>query len=410
MKCVSIIVSPERNPLMSFASKIDEWMKEVEDRPESAVTIVRLVVRRLRELSEQNEELLAENIALEHGTRVEEYQKRIVHLEYQLDMLKRRFGMDASTMAELPAQVDDTSTLNLLVYNSLGRIFRVELDAEVKEVGTLTGEMVTDQEPPRLLAVPSNENLLLLFTSGRVETYLANDIPILPLGGTWTWDQAALPSEPHAGEVLACVIPFSRLPLSDFFLQISRRGFTKKGLTSLSESILNNHFLGRGSVHKSDQPFDLTLTRKNDKAALVTYEGKLVAFDVEDLSYTTDERIKLTATDYVVGAFTLSAGTSILCVTQNGKVIHRESKSIELAKSAASKGQALIPAGRLEQGVRFMGAAAVRETDQIAILDVSGKINIHDAITMTGSGSVPAEGWILSMGLISPESGRKRTS
>jgi hypothetical protein len=393
---------------MSFASKIDEWMKEVEERPESAVTIVRLVVRRLRELSEQNEELLAENIALENGTRVEDYQKRITHLEYQLDMLKRRFGMDGSTVVNLPIVEETTSTLNLLVYNSLGRIFRVELDPETSAVGTLSGEMITDQEPPRLLAVTSNENLLLLFTSGRVETYLANDIPVLPLGGTWTWEQAAMPSEPHAGEVLACVVPFSRLPLSDFFLQVSRRGFTKKGLTSLSESILNNHFIGRGAVHKSDQPFDLTLARKNDIAALVTYEGKVVAFDVEDLSYTTDERIKLTATDYVVGAFTFPANTSILCVTQNGKVIHRESKSIELSKSAATKGQSLIPAGRLEQGVRFMGAAAVQDSDQIAILDASGKINIHDARTMTGSGSVPAEGWILSMGLISSMGGVKR--
>ncbi|MBI3169827.1 MAG: hypothetical protein HYZ22_15195 [Chloroflexi bacterium] len=65
---------------MSFTKKIDEWMKEVEDRPESAVTIVRLVVRRLRELSERNEELLAENIALQHGTRVEEYQKGVFQM------------------------------------------------------------------------------------------------------------------------------------------------------------------------------------------------------------------------------------------------------------------------------------------------------------------------------------------
>ena len=70
--------------MSSFTNKIDEWMKEAEERPESAVTIVRLIARRLRELSERDEELLAENIALQNGTRVEEYQKRIAHLEYQL--------------------------------------------------------------------------------------------------------------------------------------------------------------------------------------------------------------------------------------------------------------------------------------------------------------------------------------
>ncbi len=277
---------------MSFTNKIEEWMKEAEERPESAATIVRLVVRRLRELSERNEELLAENIALQNGTRVEEYQKRIVHLEYQLDMLKQRFGMDNAAMDNLPAQIDGTSTMNMLIYNAQGRIIRVELDAETREIGNITGNMITDHEAPRLLAVTSNENLLLLFTSGRVETYSVNNIPTMQLGGTWAWEQAAMPNEPHAGEQLACVVPFSHLPLSDFFLQVSRRGYTKKTLTSMSESILNNHFIGRGATQKSDQPFDLTLARKNDRAALVTYEGKVIAFDVEKLSYAAEERIR----------------------------------------------------------------------------------------------------------------------
>ena len=33
---------------MSFTHKIDEWMKEAETRPEFAVTIVKLVTKRLR--------------------------------------------------------------------------------------------------------------------------------------------------------------------------------------------------------------------------------------------------------------------------------------------------------------------------------------------------------------------------
>ena len=72
---------------MSFSNKIDEWMKEAEARPESAITIVKLISRRLRELTERNEELLAENIALENGTRVEEFQKRITHVEYHQPQL-----------------------------------------------------------------------------------------------------------------------------------------------------------------------------------------------------------------------------------------------------------------------------------------------------------------------------------
>lgn len=387
---------------MSFTTKIEEWMKEAEERPESAVTIVRLIARRLRELSERDEELLAENIALQNGSRVEEYRKRIAHLEYQLDLLKRRFGVDDASLVEIPAKPAEQApaTRSLLIYNAHGRIFRLELNPETKEPGRITGEMVTDLEPPRILAVPSNQDVLLLFTSGRVATYSVGNIPTVGLGGAWDWSQATLPDEPRAGELLACITPISHLPLSDFFLQISRRGCAKKTLTSMAQSILDNHYIGKGVIQKSDQPFDLMLAHKKDRAAFVTYEGKVIGFDVDELSYATDERIRLTATDYVVASFTAPAESTLLCVTQNGKVIQRESNSIELSKSSTARGQALIPPSRLEQGVRFMGAAMVQDGDQVVVLDATGRLRILDADSMTGAGSIEAEGWILSIGLI----------
>jgi DNA gyrase/topoisomerase IV subunit A len=268
--------------------------------------------------------------------------------------------------------------------------------------------MATDHEPPRLLAVPSNEDVLLLFTSGRVDTYSVNDIPTVELGGAWAWEQAALPNEPRAGEVLACVAPFSHLPLSDFFLQVSRRGCVKKTMTSMAQSILGNHYIGKGALQKSDQPFDLMLSHKKDRAGFVTYEGKVIAFDVDDLSYATEERIRLTATDYVIASFTTRADDSLLFVTQTGKVIHRESKSIELSKSSTAKGQSLIPPSRLEQGVRFMGAASVKNSDSIVVLDAAGRLTLHEAGSLAGAGSIEAEGLILSIGLIQAEGGKRR--
>ena len=388
---------------MSFTAKIDEWMKEAEERPQSAVTIVRLIARRLRELSERDEELLAENIALQNGTRVEEYQKRIAHLEYQLELIKRRFGVDEGTLVELPTQAVEASALNLLVYNAQGRIFRLELNQEVKELGRITGDMVTDHEPPRILTLPSNEEVLLLYTSGRVNTYNVSDIPLIELGNAWEWRQAALPDEPRAGELLACITPFSHLPLSDFFLQVSRRGCVKKTMTSMAQSILGNHYIGKGALQKSDQPFDLMLSHKKDHAAFITYEGKVIGFDVDELSYATEERIRLSATDYVIASFSVPAGTNLLCVTQTGKVIQRESRSIELSKSSTAKGQALIPPSRLEQGVRFMGAAAVKDSDSVIVLDATGRLRLFEAGSMIGAGSIEADGLILSIGLILAE-------
>ncbi|MGZ9223067.1 MAG: hypothetical protein ACXW4Q_13245 [Anaerolineales bacterium] len=385
---------------MSYSNKIDEWIKEAETRPESASLIVKLIAKRLRELTERNEELLAENIALQDGTRVEEYQKSIVHLEYQLDLLKRRFGADATTLVELPINTTETSTLNLLVYNSHGRIFRIEINPDMQAQGRITDEMINDREPPRLLGTPSNEEVLLLFTSGRVSTYKVSDLPAVDMGGAWSWKQATLPDEPRAGEWLACITPISHLPLSDFFLQVSRRGCVKKTMTSVAQSILANHYLGKSALQKSDQAFDVTLSQKKDLFAFVTFEGHLIGLDVDGLSYSAEERIRITASDYVIASFLPRPDKSLLFVTQNGKVIHRESDSLELSKSPLAKGQALISASRLEQGIRFVGAASVRDEDRIAVLDAAGNINVYLAEAITGAGSIEAGGLILSIGVI----------
>ncbi len=93
----------------------------------------------------------------------------------------------------------------------------------------------------------------------------------------------------------------------------------------------------------------------------------------------------------------------MLFVTQTGKVIQREHDSLELSKSPLAKGQALIPPSRLEQGVRFVGAASVRDADRIAVLDAKGNLNIHKAESIMGAGSIEAEGLILSIGVIPGE-------
>jgi hypothetical protein len=349
---------------------------------------------------------LTENIALQNGTRVEGYQKRIAHLEYQLDLLKRRFGADESLLAELPGATAETSTLSLLAYNTYGRVLRLEINASAQAIGRIADETLPTSEQPRLLAVPSNEEVLLLFTSGRVSTCTVSNIPAVECGGTWMWNQAALPDEPRAGEFLACIMPLSRLPLSEFFMQVSRRGCVKKTMTSMAQSILGNHYLGKGTLQKSDQSFDVTLCLKKDLFAFVTIEGKLLGLDVNELSYSAEDRIKLTASDYVIGSFVPQADESMLFLTQTGKVLQREYDSLELSKSPLAKGQSLISPTRLEQGVRFIGAASVRDADRIAVLDSKGNLNIHVADSILGAGSIEADGVILSIGVLPAEGWR----
>lgn len=394
---------------MSFSDKIDEWIQEAESRPESALTLVHLIAGRLRELTERNEELLAENIALQNGTRVEEYQARIAHLEYQLDLLKRRFGMDGVILTEIPAKPEQARATSLLVYNERGRIFRIELSTEEKEPGQFADKLDTDHEPPRLLAVPASEEVLLLYSSGRVSTLPVDKIPCVEAGVAWKWEQAALPDEPRAGETLVCITPISDLPVSSFFLQVSRRGCVKKTMTSMAETILANRYIGKGALGKSDQPFDLILCGEGEKLAFVTYEGKLLGLEVDGLSYTAEERIKLSATDYVIASFISRPKKTLVFVTQTGKVVQRESGMLELSKSSLSKGQALISANRLEQGVRFMGAAAAQDGDRVAALNARGQVKVYEAAAMMGSGSLGTGGLVLSVGVIPSPSGNRST-
>jgi DNA gyrase/topoisomerase IV subunit A len=376
---------------MITSDKIDEWIKEAEQRPGSAMTILKLIAGRLRDLSERNEELLNENIALQDGSRVEEYQKRIAHLEYQLDLLKR----SGVTTPDGGQPVDVSQAICLLAYNSHGRILRFELAADT----TLPSiDINPDQDPPRLLAISPQEDVLLLFTTGRIATCPVVHIP--PVEGHDAWDQGALPDEPHAGEQLACLLPVARLPLADYFVQASRKGCIKKTMTSMAQTVLTNHYLGRGTLQKADQPFETLLCQKGDTLALVSSEGRVMRLDVDALPYAAEERIRLGIGDHLVASFAIRPEHSLLCVTQAGKLLVREVDSLDPPKSHLAQGQALISPERLERGIRFVGALAVKEDDRVAVLNAGGTLSLHTPGELAGAGSVRSEEPVLSIGLI----------
>jgi hypothetical protein len=177
-------------------------------------------------------------------------------------------------------------------------------------------------------------------------------------------------------------------------------------MTSMAQSILGNHYIGKGALQKSDQPFDLMLCHKQDIAMFVTYEGKVIALDVDDLSYAIEERIRLSATDYVIASFIAPPDATLLCVTQNGKVIQRESKSIDIqivhgegtgadSSLAAGAGSPLYGRGGGSGWGSGRGAGCHGETQ-----DPRGG-------SMTGAGSIEADGLILSIGRIPADSLRK---
>jgi hypothetical protein len=165
----------------------------------------------------------------------------------------------------------------------------------------------------------------------------------------------------------------------------------------MAQSILGNHYLGKSTLQKSDQPFDVTLTQKKDIFAFVTFEGHLLGLDVDALPYSAEDRIRLTASDYVIASFVPHPEESMLFVTQTGKVIHvkAEPGTVEVRL----KGQALIPPAA-RTGVRCRSIRSGIRTGSWcwARRELA---SVWEALT--GAGSIAAGGLGLSIGVIPAE-------
>jgi DNA gyrase/topoisomerase IV subunit A len=383
--------------------KIEEWLKEIEVRPSSAPFIIELIARRLQELLNRCEALLAENIELQSGRRVEEYERRIAHLEYQLELLKRQFPDERwPVMIEpleegTPAKLDTTS---LIISDISGHVLRFEINPQNLSIGfelcKLSDKLLFDKELPRLLAAPTSEELLFVFTSGRVSVLPVSSIPAASLEGQLSLGKASIPDEPRAGEKLACMLPISRLPLSEFFLQTSRRGYLKKINVSMAQSILANHYIGTGIKQPPDITFGLLLCTKEDRLVLVSRDGYLQCLEVKSLPVTVDEALRLEPSDHLVAACISTQDQAILAITQGGKVIHLAAGSVEISSSFKIRGQALFSAKRRAAGTKIVGAAVVRENEWGVVLHQNGNLTVHPIREIVGAGSVPADGDLLA--------------
>ncbi len=393
---------------MITPEKIEEWLKEIEERPTSAPIILQYISNRLRDLTSRNEELLDENIALTSEKRVEEYEKRITHLEYQLELLKRQLGSDqivSENVSDSHKEIAHapTTTTSILVYDQKGRIIRLEIKPDSIVDGSVIGEfqatLKDGEEPPRLMVAPSTEELLFVYNSGRVSTLPLSNIPSFSHStGTekHEWSKAYVPEEALAGEKLACLVPISNLPLAEFFVQTSRRGFVKKIRTAMAQTILGNHYIGSGVKLPLDRTLDIDLCNKLAELILVSYEGYLIRFELNKVTASSEEIIRLGALDYLVASFIHHPGMSILVLTQIGKAIQLTEDRIEITSSKRTKGQSVISPQRREKGVRVVWAGSVEDNYWSVGLHQDGIIRIHSVKGILDSGLVKSDSQILA--------------
>jgi len=366
-------------------AQVEEWIREVQERPESAPAILREITKRLSELTEKNEALVSENIALRSGEKAADYERRIANLEYQLQLLKRQVGEPS-----LASPVILVETLDLLIYNSEGRILRLSLPADLSQQERPYAQFAERQKlaagEVKLLAVSSQEELLFVFDSGRVETRPASEVPTADRENL-AWEQGAL-QEPRGSERLATILPIGKMALYEFCIQASRRGYVKKFRESFLETCITNANVGSGVVSASDKTFEMALCNPDDLLTLVSKEGSLVCVPIGPLPYMIEEAMRVGPLDHVLAAFILGGRPEFLAVTRNGKAFHREIDWLLPEDPARGQKRTILSKRRLESGMRIVGAAAVDDSDCAALVDQGGAVWLTAVEDVLGSGSV----------------------
>jgi hypothetical protein len=124
----------------------------------------------------------------------------------------------------------------------------------------------------------------------------------------------------------------------------------------------------------------------------VSKEGFLICLEIDPLPTTIEEVLRLGITDHIIAAFTVPKGdraeTSLLFVTENGKIIQRHPDWLDGASSFKTKGQSIFSQERREAGVRLVGAALASNEDWGIALCSDGQLAFRKVNELIGSGTL----------------------
>ena len=371
---------------MTTRASLEEWIREIEERPESATEIVRAIANRLIELEKANEDLREKNIELRLENKVEAYEDKIAKLEYQIELLRRQLPQDSGPAVE---------GKELLVFNRKNQILRKLIpgdsdpSSQQKLAHFSAGSELQDDEV-QLKTFNTAEEILLIFDTGHaVATPLAS-LPSAP-GDEMDWAQA-YQEDPDSIEKLITILPISRLPLYEYCVQISRRGFAKRMPAKSFQNYIAKKNIGTGIRQQPDKPFEVILGNAGDTVVIVSKDGYLNSLSVEALPFAIEPVINLGVNDYIVAAFVIQSGASLLIVTKDGKIVHRDVDWLTPANSFRTQGQSIFSRKVRERGTQVIAAAQIQEGDGGIYLNESGQIMKLEIQEALNQGSLLNEG------------------
>ncbi|MBN1888432.1 MAG: hypothetical protein JW850_10595 [Thermoflexales bacterium] len=341
-----------------------EWLAQIEQAPESAPGMTRLLITRLMRLEEENEALRDANSTLRRKIDTQAHQKEVDELSRQIEALARL--VKARSQKHAPPEA-------LILWAANGHA--LALDMQLGELDESSLVKYAFRFPARvnlhLLAAPLAEEILLLTNLGQAAVFKVEElarvtgeaanwhkIPDLRLGG---------------GEFVALMTPIGGLPLGHSLVAASREGQVRSIMRWSVNRFLQERQFGRGvAVDRDVQHCAQVCFEQGAEVLLFTNRGLFLRFPESSMSPSLAPGIKLGKGEYVV-EMVLSdrPEQEVLIVDAAGKGGRRALKSLP-AKSMGTRPQ---PACSMEDvlGVRLVG-----EYDQVAVLMQNGRLAILD--------------------------------
>jgi DNA gyrase/topoisomerase IV subunit A len=339
-------------------ANIGEWLREVQERPESASLIIREIANRLIELDRLNEKLRAENLELSSGFKVHQYKNRIAELEYQLEIMSRQFDPRVNLELDTP---------NLLLYNHRGQVIRLEIQpaklVSGLKLASFTEPLSIEPGKIRLLATSPKEELLFMFDSGRTASMPVTDLPTS--SGTelswYTTYQADLRSD----QELIVILPIGKMAAFDQCIQLSRRGYARKIARNYFQKYIAGGNIGKGinPSNETDTPLNLTLCNGVDLIALVSRQGYVTGLPAQTFPIAVERVLRLDPDDALLTSFILPSGQSLIAVTGEGRAMRYEASWLKPAANLGGRSQTLSSKQKTAQGIQIVGAAATDDDD-----------------------------------------------
>jgi len=343
----------------------DEWLAQMEQEPDSAPYIVRMLLARLQTLDQENQRLRNENIELNHKINTKAHQTMIDELRRQLKALAR--------IAQAGKQVSPPNT-TLIVWSKRGDILTVDLrKQDLKKPIEFPPTGRGDSEW-NLTACAPEEELLVVTRSGNSTVFEAADL-LQVSEASWQWHH--IPDlKLTRDDFIAFIIPVAKLPLADGLITVTARGSARKLSRWSLDQIFQRGQFGKG-VREENESWDwqahgaMIISPKAD-VLLFSRQGNISRFPAEELQPSPTPAMRVQEGDEVVDVLTDDTeGRHVALFDAQGRALRRALSSIPVS-SMGPRGKPLITTENL------VSAALVDDMDRLAVLTgASTTLKLH---------------------------------